>query len=211
MIRLNRQCASDRAPVSPYGMDTFDPSGQAQSFDNASPRGGIMVARDDFQLAAKRAEAAHTAAEWLSLGQRGRSAAIYKELRKIDHEAAKHLAAKVVTARWSVREGEVRQTRHEAIVSAFDTHNHSHAAATGQDMLDTVQDARSSEAGICGRWVPSRSPVWQSAVFTDPSRDHDGGPFDRAVVTESVRCEVDGSVGPVRSRSSASTNPATNR
>ena len=68
------------------------------------------MARDDFQLAAKRAEAAHSSAEWLSLGQRGRSAAIYKELREIDHEAAKHLAAKVATARRSVREGEVRST-----------------------------------------------------------------------------------------------------
>ena len=75
------------------------------------------MARDDFQLAAKRAEAAHSSAEWLSLGQRGRSAAIYKELREIDHEAAKHLAAKVATARRSVREGEVRQAPHEAVRS----------------------------------------------------------------------------------------------
>ena len=47
-----------------------------------------MVARDDFQLAAKRAETAHSTAEWLAIGQRGRSAAIYQELREIDHHAA---------------------------------------------------------------------------------------------------------------------------
>lgn len=109
-----------------------------------------MVARDDFQLAAKRAEAAHTPAEWLSLGQRGRSAAIYKELREIDHEAAKRLAAKIATARRSVCEGEVRQARQEAIVSAFETHNHSRA--TGRDTLDTMRDTldlakRASVAG----------------------------------------------------------------
>ena len=75
------------------------------------------MARDDFQLAAKRAESRHSPAEWLSLGQRGRSAAIYKELRGIDREAAKRLAAKTATARRNAREGEVRPTRHEAIRS----------------------------------------------------------------------------------------------
>ena len=69
------------------------------------------MARNDFQVAAMRAEAAHSPAEWLSLGQRGRSAAIYKELRGIDQEAAKRLAAKIATARRSVREGEVRRAR----------------------------------------------------------------------------------------------------
>ena len=74
-----------------------------------------MVAQDDFQLAAKRAEAAHSSAEWLSLGQRGRSAAIYKDLREIDHEAAEHLAGKIAMARLMCREGQARQARQEAI------------------------------------------------------------------------------------------------
>ena len=75
------------------------------------------MAGNDFQLAAKRAEAAHSPAEWLSLGQRGRSAAIYKELREIDHQAAERLARKIETARRHVREGEVRLARQEAILS----------------------------------------------------------------------------------------------
>src|SRR6476620_6983904 len=98
------------------------------------------MARNDFQVAAMRAEAAHSPAEWLSLGQRGRSAAIYKELRGIDQEAAKRLAAKIATARRSVREGEVRRARQEAIVSKLKTHNHPRAATTGPNALDIMRD-----------------------------------------------------------------------
>ena len=114
------------------------------------------MARDDFPLAAKRAEAAYSPADWLAIGQRGRSAAIYKELRDIDHEAAKRLAAKIETASRHVREGEVGLARQEAIVSELETHNDSRAAATGQDALDShARHARSSErASVAGR-VPS--------------------------------------------------------
>ena len=101
--------------------------------------GGITV--DDFQLAAKRAEAAYSPAEWLSLGQRGRSAAIYKELREIDHQAAERLARKIETARRHVREGEVRLARQEAILSKLQTHNYSRATATARDALDAIRNS----------------------------------------------------------------------
>jgi len=95
--------------------------------------GGITVAQDYFQLAAKRAEAAYSPAEWLAIGQRGRSAAIYKELREIDRQAAERLATKIETGRRHVRDDEARVARPEAIVAELGTH---------QDALSTMGDTR---------------------------------------------------------------------
>ena len=95
--------------------------------------GGVTVAQDDFQLAAKQAEAAYSPAEWLAIGQRGRSAAIYKELREIDRQAAERLATKIETGRRHVRDDEARVARPEAIVAELGTH---------QDALSTMGDTR---------------------------------------------------------------------
>ena len=51
------------------------------------------MARNDFRRAAERAEAAAYSADgWLAMGQRGRAAAIYYELRQIDAHTVKQLA-----------------------------------------------------------------------------------------------------------------------
>jgi hypothetical protein len=98
------------------------------------------MARDDFQLAAKRAQAAYSVAEWMAIGQCGRSAAIYKELREIDHLAAESLARKIETARRHVREGEARVARQEAVVSELAGHSLPREATKVQDALDVMRD-----------------------------------------------------------------------
>jgi hypothetical protein len=62
------------------------------------------MARNDFRLAAERGEAAAYSADgWLAMGQRGRAAAIYLELRQIDARTAEKLAREIETARRHVR------------------------------------------------------------------------------------------------------------
>jgi hypothetical protein len=57
------------------------------------------MAWNDFRLAAERAEAAAYSADgWLAMGQRGRAAAIYLELRQIDARAVQQLAREIETA-----------------------------------------------------------------------------------------------------------------
>ena len=79
------------------------------------------MAKDDFQLAAERAEAAHSSAEWASIGQSGRTAAIYRELRAIDTQTAERQWKTVETARRLVREGEERVARQDGLLTGIET------------------------------------------------------------------------------------------
>ena len=78
------------------------------------------MARDEFQLAAERAEAAHSSVEWASIGQSGRTAAIYRELRAIDMHTAERQWKTVETARRHVREGEQRVAR-QGLLTGMET------------------------------------------------------------------------------------------
>ena len=79
--------------------------------------GSGFMARNDFRLAAERGEAAAYSADgWLAMGQRGRAAAIYLELRQIDARAVQQLAREIETARRHVREGEERIARQQALM-----------------------------------------------------------------------------------------------
>jgi hypothetical protein len=70
------------------------------------------MARNDFRLAAERAEAAAYSADgWLAMGRRGRAAAIYYELRQIDAHTVKQLIKEIEKARRHIREGEERIAR----------------------------------------------------------------------------------------------------
>ena len=79
------------------------------------------MARDEFQLAAERAEAAHSSAEWASIGPSGRTAAIYRELRAIDTQTAERQWKTVETARRLVREGEERVARQDGLLTGIET------------------------------------------------------------------------------------------
>ena len=79
------------------------------------------MAWDEFQLAAERAEAAHSSVEWASIGQSGRTAAIYRELRAIDMRTAERQWKTVETARRHVREGEQRVARQEGLLTGMET------------------------------------------------------------------------------------------
>ena len=53
------------------------------------------------------------------MGQRGRAAAIYLELRQIDARAVQQLAREIETARRHVREGEERIARKRQPLAAY--------------------------------------------------------------------------------------------
>ena len=122
-------------------MDTFGPSdaGLATSImhvhEAASQWGGTI-----FSLRRSgRRQRIHQRTGWLWVNGEDRPRSIGSFVKSIV-KRQKRLARKIETARRHVREGEVRLARQEAIVSELETHNHSRAAATGRDALDTMGD-----------------------------------------------------------------------
>lgn len=80
------------------------------------------MGQNDFRLAAARAEAApHSPDGWLAMGQRGRAAAIYQELREIDARNAAQRGRQIETARRHVHEGEERIRRQEKLMARIDS------------------------------------------------------------------------------------------
>ena len=61
----------------------------------------------------------HSSVEWASIGQSGRTAAIYRELRAIDMRTAERQWKTVETARRHVREGEQRVARQEGLLTGM--------------------------------------------------------------------------------------------
>jgi hypothetical protein len=79
------------------------------------------MSQDDFQLAAALAEASYSSDAWIGIGQTGRAAAIYRELRTIDMHTAERRHKVVETARSIVREGEGRVARQEVLLAGVET------------------------------------------------------------------------------------------
>ena len=97
------------------------------------------MVRNDFRLAAERAEAAAFSPDgWLAMGQRGRAAAIYLELRQIDARTAEQLAKEIETARRHVREGEERIARQQALMEKTESARYLGDADLGAKLLNSM-------------------------------------------------------------------------
>ena len=98
------------------------------------------MARNDFRLAAERAEAAAYSPDgWLAMGQRGRAAAIYLELRQIDARTVEQLAREIETARRHVREGEERIARQQALMEKTESARYLGDADLGTKLLNSMR------------------------------------------------------------------------
>lgn len=104
------------------------------------------MSEDDFQLAAALAEASYSLDAWISIGQAGRSAAIYRELRAIDMHTAERRHKAVETARSLVREGEGRVARQEVLLAGVET-------AQGSEFYSRQKVAERNPQLTCPRQV----------------------------------------------------------
>ena len=103
------------------------------------------------------------------MGQRGRAAAIYLELRQIDAGTVEQLAREIETARRHVREGEERIARQQALMEKTESARYLGDAAQGTKLLNsmcfTLDLARhhmqrlESGAGLATPRHPKAAPV----------------------------------------------------
>ena len=98
------------------------------------------MSEDDFKLAAALAEASYSLDAWISIGQAGRSAAIYRELRTIDMHTAERRHKVVETARSLVREGEGRVARQEVLLAGVETAQGSESTR-GRKSLNVIRSS----------------------------------------------------------------------
>ena len=73
------------------------------------------------------------------MGQRGRAAAIYLELRQIDARAVQQLAREIETARRHVREGEERIARQQALMEKTESARYLGDAVQGTKLLNSMR------------------------------------------------------------------------
>ena len=73
------------------------------------------------------------------MGQRGRAAAIYLELRQIDARTAEQLAREIETARRHVREGEERIARQQVLMEKTESARYLGDAAQGTKLLNSMR------------------------------------------------------------------------
>jgi hypothetical protein len=96
--------------------------------------------RNDFRLAAERAEAAAFSPDgWLAMGQRGRSTAIYHELRQIDARTVEQIAREIEIARRHVREGEERIARQQVLMEKTESARYLGDVTQGTKLLNSMR------------------------------------------------------------------------